>query len=109
MIKRQKGYLGEITVQYDLIKKGFCVVQAPEGLPFDLIAYKGGQFYRVQVKYSLYTENIRSISFSKAMLLDEVDLFAYVEGIGLNIFYSTTQKRRIKLKHFNNEIKGLPT
>ncbi len=47
-----KGDLGVLKAQLDLFEQGFtiCIPQT-EHAPFDLVAYKQGEFWRVQVKY----------------------------------------------------------
>ena len=49
---KQKGDLGVLKAQVDLFEQGFTVlVPLTEHAPFDLVAYKDGEFKRVQVKY----------------------------------------------------------
>jgi hypothetical protein len=49
---KQKGDLGVLKAQVDLFEQGFTIL-APltEHSPFDLVAYRDGEFRRVQVKY----------------------------------------------------------
>ena len=49
---KQKGDLGVLKAQVDLFEQGFTIL-APltEHSPFDLVAYRDGEFLRVQVKY----------------------------------------------------------
>ena len=49
---KTKGDLGVLKAQVDLFEQGFtiCLPQT-EHAPFDLVAYKDGEFHRVQVKY----------------------------------------------------------
>ena len=49
---KDKGDLGVLKAQIDLFEQGFTLL-APltEHSPFDVVAYKGGEFLRVQVKY----------------------------------------------------------
>jgi len=49
---KTKGDLGVLKAQVDLFEQGFTIL-APmtEHAPFDLVAYKDGEFQRVQVKY----------------------------------------------------------
>ena len=49
---KNKGDLGVLKAQLDLFEQGFtiCMPQT-EHAPFDLVAYKEGEFRRVQVKY----------------------------------------------------------
>ncbi len=47
-----KGDLGVLKAQVDLFEQGFTIfVPQTEHCPFDLVAYKNGEFHRVQVKY----------------------------------------------------------
>ena len=49
---KTKGDLGVLKAQVDLFEQGFTLL-APltEHSPFDLVAYRGGEFLRIQVKY----------------------------------------------------------
>ena len=49
---KHKGDLGVLKAQVDLFEQGFmiCIPQT-EHAPFDLVAYRDGEFRRVQVKY----------------------------------------------------------
>jgi hypothetical protein len=55
---KSKGDLGVLKAQVDLFEQGFtiCVPQT-EHSPFDLVAYKNGEFRRVQVKYRALDRN----------------------------------------------------
>lgn len=49
---KNKGDLGILKVQLDLFSRGYLVCEPKsEHQPFDLVAYKDGKFYRLQVKY----------------------------------------------------------
>ncbi len=49
---KTKGDLGVLKAQIDLFEQGFTIfVPLTEHCPFDLAAYKNGEFHRVQVKY----------------------------------------------------------
>ncbi len=49
---KHKGDLGVLKAQVDLFEQGFTIlVPQTEHSPFDLAAYKDGEFHRVQVKY----------------------------------------------------------
>ena len=49
---KDKGDLGVLKAQIDLFEQGFTVcLPLTEHAPFDLLAYKKGEFRRVQVKY----------------------------------------------------------
>jgi len=55
---KSKGDLGVLKAQVDLFEQGFtiCVPQT-EHSPFDLVAYRNGEFTRVQVKYRALGKN----------------------------------------------------
>ena len=55
---KTKGDLGVLKAQVDLFEQGFiiCLPQT-EHAPFDLVAYKDGEFRRVQVKYRSLGKN----------------------------------------------------
>jgi hypothetical protein len=49
---KSKGDLGILKAQVDLFEQGFTVlVPLTEHAPFDLVAYRSGEFRRIQVKY----------------------------------------------------------
>ncbi len=49
---KSKGDLGVLKAQVDLFEQGFAIfTPQTEHCPFDLAAYKDGEFRRVQVKY----------------------------------------------------------
>jgi hypothetical protein len=55
---KNKGDLGVLKAQVDLFEQGFTVcVPLTEHMPFDLVAYKNGEFRRVQVKYRALNRN----------------------------------------------------
>ena len=84
---KTKGDLGVLKAQVDLFEQGFtiCVPQT-EHAPFDLVAYKDGEFRRVQVKYrALLPNGALNVRFStcwadkygthtRAIDKDEVDV-----------------------------------
>jgi hypothetical protein len=55
---KSKGDLGVLKAQLDLFEQGFtiCLPQT-EHSPFDLVAYRSGEFRRVQVKYRALGSN----------------------------------------------------
>ena len=55
---KTKGDLGVLKAQVDLFEQGFtiCIPQT-EHAPFDLVAYRNGEFRRVQVKYRALGKN----------------------------------------------------
>jgi hypothetical protein len=49
---KEKGDLGVLKAQLDLFEQGFTIfTPQTEHCPFDLVAYRDGEFRRVQVKY----------------------------------------------------------
>ena len=49
---KDKGDLGVLKAQVDLCEQGFLIMNPlTEHAAFDLVAYRDGKFYRVQVKY----------------------------------------------------------
>ena len=85
---KNKGDLGVLKAQVDLFEQGFTVcVPLTEHSPFDLVAYKGGEFRRVQVKYRALNKNgVLEVKFSTCWAdrngthtvpidKDEVDLY----------------------------------
>lgn len=49
---KSKGDLGVLKAQVDLFEQGFAIlIPQTEHAPFDLAAYRDGEFLRVQVKY----------------------------------------------------------
>lgn len=49
---KEKGDLGVLKAQIDLFEQGFTILNPlTEHAPFDLVAYKDGEFRRIQVKY----------------------------------------------------------
>jgi hypothetical protein len=49
---KSKGDLGVLKAQIDMFEQGFTLfVPLTEHCPFDLVAYRNGEFRRVQVKY----------------------------------------------------------
>src|SRR5688572_14219262 len=49
---KTKGDLGVLAAELDLFEKGFLLLKPQtEHAPFDLVAYREGRFFRVQVKY----------------------------------------------------------
>ena len=49
---KEKGDLGVLKAQLDLFEQGFTILNpVTEHAPFDLVAYRNGEFARIQVKY----------------------------------------------------------
>ena len=63
---KDKGDLGVLKAQIDLFEQGFTIfVPLTEHCPFDLVAYKEGDFRRVQVKYrSMHRTGKIDVKFS---------------------------------------------
>ena len=63
---KNKGDLGVLKAQIDLFEQGFAIMlPVSEHAPFDLVAYKSGEFKRVQVKYrSLEKSGALQVKFS---------------------------------------------
>jgi hypothetical protein len=61
---KNKGDLGVLHAQVDLVEKGFGLL-APltEHEAFDLVAYRGHEFYRIQVKYRAAVNGVIHIPF----------------------------------------------
>ena len=54
---KDKGDLGVLKAQVDLFEQGFTILSPmTEHSPFDLVAYKGGRFHRIQIKYRTLDE-----------------------------------------------------
>ena len=61
---KNKGDLGVLYAQVDLAEKGYGVlVPMTEHESFDLVAYKGGRFCRVQVKYRTAKAGVLEVRF----------------------------------------------
>lgn len=55
---KTKGDLAVLKSQLDLFEKGYLVLlPQTEHAPFDIVAYKDQQFWRIQVKYRNMNEN----------------------------------------------------
>jgi len=61
---KDKGDLGIAKAHADLVGKGYSVLfPATEHAAFDLVAYRGGVFHRVQVKYRSSRTGSISVQF----------------------------------------------
>lgn len=61
---KDKGDLGTAKAHADLVAQGWMVLfAATEHAPFDLVAYRSGQFKRVQVKYRTAVSGKVVVSF----------------------------------------------
>lgn len=64
---KNKGDLGILYAQLDLARKGYGVLTPlTEHEAFDLVAYKDGRFYRVQVKYRAAVRGAIMLRFSSS-------------------------------------------
>ena len=61
---KDKGDLGVAKAQVDLVQRGYLVLlPLSEHAPFDLVAYRGHEFLRIQVKYRSTARGILHIPF----------------------------------------------
>lgn len=61
---KNKGDLGVLKVKCDLCSKGYVILSPEtEHAPFDLVAYRGKNFKRVQVKYRSVKNGAVEVSF----------------------------------------------
>jgi hypothetical protein len=64
---KNKGDLGVFAAKLDLTEKGFrLLLPLTEHEAFDLVAYRGEKFYRVQVKYRAARNGVISVPFSSS-------------------------------------------
>lgn len=86
---KDKGDIAVLKVAADLADQEFIVMSPmTEHAPFDLVVYKGGEFYSVQVKYRKLEKGSISVCFrstgwskddgffSKPAKIDEIDIYA---------------------------------
>lgn len=68
---KNKGDLGVLKAQVSLCEQGYLILTPnTEHSPFDLVAYKDGQFLRVQVKYRSVSKGKIEVSF-KSIWVDK--------------------------------------
>ena len=130
---KDKGDLGVLKAQIDLFEQGFVIFTAQtEHCPFDLVAYKGGEFRRVQVKYrAVDRHGTCQVKFAsswadcngthtKPVDKDEVDLYCiycpdtdqcyYIEparfGSNVSLRVRAPKNRQQKHVNFAAEIQG---
>tara|TARA_Y100000593_G_scaffold49908_1_gene94036 strand:+ start:5059 stop:5469 length:411 start_codon:yes stop_codon:yes gene_type:complete len=61
---KDKGDLGVLKVKCDLCSKGYSILSPEtEHAPFDLVAYRGENFKRMQVKYRSVKNGAVEVSF----------------------------------------------
>lgn len=61
---KQKGDLGVAKAHAEMVSQGFMVlVPATEHAPFDLVAYDGKDFHRIQVKYRTASKGAVTVQF----------------------------------------------
>lgn len=65
---KNKGDLGVLKAQVDLCSKGYVILTPlSEHTPFDIVAYKSGEFIRIQVKYrSVNSKGFIFVRFSSS-------------------------------------------
>jgi len=65
---KNKGDLGVLKAQVDLCSKGYLILTPlSEHSPFDIVAYKNGEFIRIQVKYrSVNSKGFIFVRFSSS-------------------------------------------
>lgn len=65
---KNKGDLGVLKSQVDLCSKGYLILTPlSEHSPFDIVAYKNGEFIRIQVKYrSVNSKGFLFVRFSSS-------------------------------------------
>lgn len=64
---KNKGDLGVLKAQADLCAKGFLVcIPLSEHAPFDLVAYRGNSFKRVQVKTRSLRKGMLTVRFESS-------------------------------------------
>jgi hypothetical protein len=64
---KNKGDLGVFAAKLDLTEKGFrLLLPLTEHEAFDLVAYRGDKFYRVQVKYRAAVNGVITVPFSSS-------------------------------------------
>ena len=130
-----KGDLGVLKAQVDLFEQGFTVcVPLTEHAPFDLVAYRNGEFRRVQVKYrSLESSGALQVKFATSwndrhgthmvpVDKNEVDLFCiycpdtdecyYIEpgqfGSNVSLRVKTPKNGQSKSVHFAADYRRAP-
>ncbi|HVO29201.1 MAG TPA: group I intron-associated PD-(D/E)XK endonuclease [bacterium] len=64
---KDKGDLGVFAAELDLARKGFQIlVPRTEHAPFDLVAYDGTRYFRIQVKFRAAVEGTLRLRFSSS-------------------------------------------
>lgn len=100
---KNKGDLGVLKVKADLCEKGFLILSPEtEHSPFDLVAYDGTRFLRVQVKYRTVNKGKVSVrsstcwadshgSHKREYDMTQIDYFAiYVEDLGKCFYFPSS-------------------
>jgi hypothetical protein len=109
---KDKGDLGVAKAQADLVERGYAVlVPLSEHVPFDLVAYRSGEFLRIQVKYRSAVNGVLSVSFRNSWAdrngshdrpvdKSEVDLYCIYcpETDGCYYFRPQDYNRRVSLR-----------
>jgi hypothetical protein len=64
-----KGDIGVALATADLIRQGYQVLNPVSAVsPFDIVAYKDGQFYRLQVKYRELRDGTVSANIRRSVI-----------------------------------------
>lgn len=131
---KDKGDLGVAKAYCDLVEKGFLVLfPSTEHAPFDLVAYDGSKFTRIQVKYRKAVNGViqfrtfnwwadKNGSHSKLIDKSQVDVFCVYcpdtdkcyyfkqENIGstLSLRIETPKNNQFKNIKFADDYIGVP-
>lgn len=131
---KSKGDLGVAKAYCDLVAKGFIVLfPATEHAPFDLVAYDGNKFVRIQVKYrhavngSVHIRMVnwwadRNGSHGKQIDKNQIDVFCvycpdtdkcyYFKAGEVNVCFSirvaTPKNNQSKKVNFADDYTGVP-
>jgi hypothetical protein len=107
------GAVGEFLVAADLTRQSCLVIMAGPGFPFDLIVWKEGKFFSVQVKATAKISKRKSCYefMSKGRVHRNYDLIAYVAIDTGYISYLPFYKAKPHLHRLNHphHEKGLPS
>ncbi len=79
---KDKGDLAVMKVQADLCEQGFIVcVPNTEHAPFDLVVYRDGEFWKVQVKYADAKRGVMQVHLTRSWASKRGNhVHAYGEG-----------------------------
>lgn len=131
---KNKGDLGVAKAYCDLVEKGFLVLfPSTEHAPFDLVAYDGKRFIRIQVKYRRAVKGSVQIRLenwwadknglhSKSLERNQVDVFCvycpdtnkcyYFKPENIKTYFSlrvdVPKNNQSKKIHFADDFTGVP-